>query len=125
MKVTKEECRGVLVFTLDGRFDAYRAQGLRQELLEAIDQDNGRVIVDLSKVTLVDSQGLSALVTGMKRARQKGGDLRLVGLPSSVRIVFELTRLDRAFEILDTVSAAINSFCAGPGPSNDVPASSH
>jgi anti-sigma B factor antagonist len=46
----------------------------------------------------------------MKRAREKDGDVRLVGLPESVSIIFELTRLDRAFEIHPTVDAAIASY---------------
>jgi len=110
MKVTKGKRNAVIVFSLDGRFDAYRAQGMRAELLETIEQEGSRVVVDLTKVTLVDSNGLSALVTGMKRAREAGGDVRLVGLPESVSVIFELTRLGRAFEILDTVEAAVESF---------------
>ncbi|NLG27807.1 MAG: STAS domain-containing protein [Chloroflexi bacterium] len=110
MKVVKIERDGVLVFTLDGRFDAYRAQGLREELLEAIERETSRVVVDLPMVSLVDSNGVSTLVTGMKRAREKGGDLRLVGLPPSVSIIFKITKLDRAFEVLPDVDSAVASF---------------
>ncbi len=110
MKVTKTLHDKVLVFGLDGRFDAFRAQGLRDELLQAIEHESSRVVVDLTRVTLVDSNGVSALVTGMKRARQKAGDLRLVGMPPSVSIIFQLTRLDRAFEVFPSLEAAIASF---------------
>lgn len=110
MKVTKTVEDGVLVFSLDGRFDAYRAQGLRDELLDAIEHESSRVVVDLTRVSLVDSVGVSALVTGMKRAREKAGDLRLVGMPPSVSIIFQLTRLDRAFETLPSVEAAVASY---------------
>jgi anti-sigma B factor antagonist len=110
MKVTKSRLGDIVVFTLDGRFDAYRAEGLRDELREAIEHQSSRVVVDLAKVTLVDSHGVSALVTGMKRARQRLGDLRLVALPPSVSIIFQLTKLDRAFEILPSVEAAVASF---------------
>ena len=110
MKVTRTERQGVAIFSLDGRFDASRAHGMRDELLAAIDQGQGKVVVDLSRVTLVDSNGLTALVAGMKRARQNGGDVRLAGLPQNVRVIFELTRLDRAFELFDETETAVKSF---------------
>jgi anti-sigma B factor antagonist len=71
-----------------------------------------RLVVDLSDVVLVDSSGLAALVGGMKQARQGGGDLMLAGLQATVRIIFELTRLDRAFDIANDRDAAIAAFGA-------------
>ena len=46
----------------------------------------------------------------MKHCQQKGGNLHLYGLQQSVRIIFELTRLDRAFEIYNEEDEAINAF---------------
>ena len=53
---------------------------------------------------------LSALVEGMKRSRQLEGDLRLCNLQQPVRMIFELTRLDRAFEIFSSEEEAIQAF---------------
>lgn len=64
----------------------------------------------MTSVSFVDSTALAALVQGMKHSRQQGGDLRLCGLGQSVRIIFELTRLDRAFEIYAKPKEAIASF---------------
>ena len=81
--------------------------GILRLYAQPIEHESSRVVVDLTRVSLVDSVGVSALVTGMKRAREKAGDLRLVGMPPSVSIIFQLTRLDRAFETLPSVEAAV------------------
>src|ERR671929_137943 len=68
-------------------------------LEEAADKPPAHVVVNLAGVKFVDSTALAALVRSMKRCRQQGGDLHLCGLQQPVRIIFELTRLDRAIEI--------------------------
>ena len=59
---------------------------------------------------LVDSTALSTLVQAMKRARQHQGDCRLCEVQQPVRIILELTRLDKAFEIYSDEAAAARSF---------------
>ena len=112
MQITATQEKDILLLALTGRLDAFGAPQLRQRLDEAIAEGQVRLIVDLSEVALVDSSGLGALVGGLKRVRQNGGDLKLVGLQPTARIVFELTRLDRAFDIADDVKAALVAFAA-------------
>ena len=87
------------ILTLSGRFDAHVAPQVRESLLRLLDEGHNHVLVDMAEVNFVDSTGLSVLVSGMKRCRQAGGDLALMQLQQPVRIIFELTRLDKAFEI--------------------------
>ena len=98
----------IAIIELSGRFDAHAAP-----LLKAWqDKANmpAQVIVDLSGVTFIDSTALATLVSGMKRCRQHGGDLYLCGLQQPVRIIFELTKLDRAFGIFPSETEAITAF---------------
>ena len=78
----------------------------RQELKELIEAGRVRLVFDLSGVELVDSSGLSVLVTALKKARDAGGDVALVGLTDPVRSLIELTRLQSAFAMFDDVDAA-------------------
>ncbi|MFT7586943.1 MAG: anti-sigma B factor antagonist, partial [Cellvibrionaceae bacterium] len=68
------------------------------------------VIVNLENVVFVDSTALATLVQAMKRCRQLDGDLRLSNLKQPVRMIFELTRLDRAFEIFNLEEEAAGAF---------------
>ena len=98
------------VLQISGRFDAHMAPQIKA-LLERADTPP-QVVVNLAAVTFIDSTALATLVSGMKRCRQAGGDLRLCGMQQPVRIIFELTKLDRAFSIFPNEDAVLSSFDA-------------
>lgn len=100
----------IAVLELAGRFDAYEAPSVAEWLREAASSPPARLVVDLSGVNFVDSSGLATLVQGMKRCRQQNGDLHLCSLQQPVRIIFELTRLDKAFAIFDKPEEAVDAF---------------
>lgn len=62
-------------------------------------------LVDMHKVEFVDSAGLMALVSAFRLAQSLGKRFSVCSLAPSVRIIFELTQLDRAFEIYETRQA--------------------
>lgn len=100
----------VRVLRLAGRFDSYTAEAVRHWIEAHTARPPAQIVVNLEHVTFVDSTGLAALVQGMKRSRQHGGDLLLCHLQQPVRLIFELTRLDRAFEVLPTEEDAVAVF---------------
>lgn len=100
----------ITVLTFSGRLDAFTASSIATAIEQAAAKTSAQVIVNLTQVTFIDSTGLAALVQGMKRCRDRRGDLRLCGLASPVRIIFELTRLDKAFEIFASEAQALASY---------------
>jgi len=82
--------------------DAATAPQLEDALGRALQHGARRVIVDLADTRFIDSSGLATLVRALKRARSIGGNLPLAALQPSVRRVFELTRLDKAFDVYTT-----------------------
>ena len=110
MDISARNVGGVQVFELSGRFDNYSSPQLAERLEGATHAAPANIIVSMAKVTFVDSTGLATLVQGMKRSRQQGGDLYLSGLQRSVYMIFELTRLDKAFNIFVDESHALEAF---------------
>lgn len=110
LEVTEQEGHAVLV--VRGEVDVATAPRLRQALVELANEGRERVIVDLDSVEFLDSTGLGVLVSGLKRFRTMGGDLLLACSQRRILRVLEITGLDRAFEVSDSVSAAL-----GSGPS--------
>jgi anti-sigma B factor antagonist len=100
----------VRILELTGRFDTFTATPVRQWLEGAITQQTPNIVVNLGQVHFVDSTALATLVQGMKRCRQLNGDLRLSNLQQPVRMIFELTRLDKAFELFATEESAVAAF---------------
>lgn len=107
MEISTRKINGHDVVELSGRFDAYEVP----KLTAWFDSNaNAKyVIINMKGVGFIDSSGLAALVKGLKRSRGNGGELYMCNLQQAVRIIFELTRLDKAFTIFDDEAAALNA----------------
>jgi anti-sigma B factor antagonist len=110
MEMNSVQSGSVRVLQLAGRFDAYETPKVTTWLDGNLKPDDARIVVNLKGVNFVDSTALSTLVQAMKRARQNQGDCRLCEVQQPVRIILELTRLDKAFEIYSDEAAAARSF---------------
>jgi anti-sigma B factor antagonist len=91
--------------------NAANAQEFQQKLISEISNATTPVVVvNMKEVEYVDSAGLMALVSGMNLSRNLGKRLVICNTGASVRMVFELTQLDEAFEVFkdyQDVEAAI------------------
>jgi anti-sigma B factor antagonist len=112
MELKSHTVNTISVLQLQGRFDSHTAPAVKNWLEKNVTSETPRAVIDLSAVTFVDSTALAALVYGMKRSRERKGDLYLCGLQQSVRMIFELTRLDRAFEMFTSEDGALKAFAA-------------
>lgn len=100
----------ISVLQLKGRFDAHEVEPVNAWLQEQVNQGRVRVVVNLEGVNFIDSTALSVLVRGMKNCREKSGNLNLCSLQQPVRVIFELTRLDKAFGIYASETEAGKAF---------------
>ena len=107
MKIQTRTHHNIDILELNGRFDAYEEPQVRRWLEQSV---SARKVINLTGVNFIDSTALSTLVQGLKQCRQQDGNLHLCNLQQPTRIIFELTRLDRAFEIFPDESNAIAAF---------------
>lgn len=98
------------VVTLKGRLDALRLDAVRQMFMDLPEKGSAKLVVDLSGLEWIDSSGVGALITLYKRARTKGGDVKVAGLQRQPKEIFRLLRLESAFEVFDTVELALARF---------------
>jgi anti-sigma B factor antagonist len=110
MEIGISETAGATVVELSGELDGGAADELRQALSALLDRGRARLVVDLAGVPYVESRGLSALVTAMKRARALGGDLRLCALRAEVLSIFGITHLNRVVPVFPTRQEALASW---------------
>ena len=100
LRAERRDGEGHPVVAVHGDLDVDGAPELRRALVEAIDEHPGRqLILDLEGVDFIDSAGLGMLVAGLKRAKDRGGDLVLVATGQNVLRILEVTGLTRVFEI--------------------------
>ena len=106
---TIEELEGVFVVTLGGEIDAFSAPSLREDLRRLVEEKAALVVViDLGAVTFMDSSALGAIVSVLRRLRERGGELRIVQPRTAASRIFELTGLDAVLDLYDELSDAIN-----------------
>jgi anti-sigma B factor antagonist len=100
----------VLIQVKEERMDAHNSDQLKAELARIFASGKTGVVVDLKEVRFIDSSGLGALVSGFKNAAAKQASIKLSSLQSQVKSMFELTRLQRVFDIYASVDEALDSF---------------
>lgn len=97
----------VVIAVKEERLDAHNSNELKERILRTLEEGGRRLVVDLSAVTFIDSSGLGALLSGYKNANQRSGSFVLSGLQPRVRSMFDLTRLNRVFEIYPGLEEAL------------------
>ncbi len=96
----------VTVICPHGAVNASNAADFQQEMVRAVTQDKyAKVLVNLEQVESLDSAGLMALVSSLRLAQSLGISFSLCGVSPSIQIIFELTQLDRVFEIFENTIA--------------------
>lgn len=96
--LSRQEGDATIVTLQVSRIDAASAIQFKDAMRELATRTSGRVILDMSQVTFLDSSGLGAVVAVMKLLGP-GRQLELAGLTSQVDKVFRLTRMDSVFVI--------------------------
>ncbi len=83
---------------------------LREAVTDFIEQGNKKLILDLSRVGIINSAGIGALISAYTNFSKNGGDVVLIGVNKSVKNVFIITKLSEVFEIQDKIEDAIDKF---------------
>jgi anti-sigma B factor antagonist len=86
---------GIAVLHLNGNLNMVSAPTVREAVAGLVADGQTRVVVDLAGVPFLDSSGLGVLIGGLKRTRQAGGDLRIAAPTEQVRLVLQLTNMER------------------------------
>jgi anti-sigma B factor antagonist len=97
------------VIGVAGEIDLFTAPKLREQFLAALDQEgaNAQLVVDLSRVTFMDSTGLGALLELRSSLAERGRTLELAAGPGPVRLLFEVTGLDAKLPLHASAAAAL------------------
>ena len=96
---------GVLL-ALAGKIDYSNATDLYAQLAHHLAQHPERLILDLTKLTHMDSSGVATLIRAMQQQRDRGAKLILCNLTAPVRGIFQIARLDAIFTIVPDTETA-------------------
>ena len=105
LEVRTEDRNGLVHVALVGELDLSTVAKVQDELRRVEAESPSTVVVDLSKLTFLDSTGLRCIVTADERAREDGRRMVVVRGPESVQRVFSITRLEERLEMVDDMGA--------------------
>src|SRR5438105_1435828 len=95
--MTRKEQPNVL--PLEGEIDLHVSPEVAESLRTITAKKPTVLVVDLSRVTYIDSSGLAVLIHAMQDVKEYGGTLTLSGITADVRAILEMARLDQVFLI--------------------------
>ena len=110
MQIIEKKSKDIVTYHITGDIDINSSPDIRKSFEKCVNAKAMKVLVNLSGVSYVDSSGLATLVEMLKRTRAYGGKLRLAGLAAKVRSLFEITKLEKLFEIYDSEQDATANF---------------
>ncbi|MCX6353673.1 MAG: STAS domain-containing protein [Candidatus Aureabacteria bacterium] len=110
MEVLVREAGDVAVIELAGEIDIYNCSEVKKLIDAYIARRIIKIIVDMGKVTYIDSSTIGVLLSELKRLEDQKGALKLLNLTGAPRNVFEMARLEGVFKVYDDEKKAIESF---------------
>lgn len=96
-----------------GHLNASTATEFQHQLIQAISaQGTAALLVNMQQVEFLDSAGLMSLVSALRLARSLNRRFSLCSVSPTIRMVFELSQLDRVFEIFESEAAFASTWSA-------------
>jgi anti-sigma B factor antagonist len=108
--VTSTHYGNVTVLTVKGELTSETLDDFIEQREQALGQGRCQLIADCNATSAFDSAGLELLCTTRRTCEQRKGTLKLCSLDEIAKKIFEITRLDRKFEIHEDLDSAVRSF---------------
>ena len=113
MDIELRERDGVVIVALQGKLAAGVGDRQLHELVDdLLAQKRKRILLDLSRVSGIDSSGVGELVAGLRVARELGAELKILQVPDRVHHILSLTQVLPLFDVHDSEDDAVASFGA-------------
>ena len=111
MKISHRNQQGVIILYPEGKITLGDGDQELGEAVRTVLEDGGRrIILNMSKVSYLDSSGVGELVGCYTSIKNKGGELRICGMNSKIFSLIKMTSLHSVFEVKDTEAEALAGF---------------
>ena len=96
------------IIKIIGRLDASNARELKDNFTKYL-EESIYFIMDFSELEFIDSTGLGAVISAFKHASEVDGDVYIANLQPKPRMVFDITRAYRIFDVYEDVDTALEA----------------
>ena len=110
MEISQRDRDSIIILDIQGEIDLYNAPEIKDTIQRLIEQQKYNIIINLEKVSYIDSSGIVALISSLSNLKKYQGGLKIINVYASVKKVFELTKLTSFFEIYESEDEAVAKF---------------
>lgn len=110
MEINIEEKGGVVILRCSGSLDSSTVASFKKHIWGSVEKGNYKFILDASHLSFIDSMGLGAVISLLRRVREEKGDIKIACLGREIQDIFNITRLNRLFEVYKDVKEALAKF---------------
>ncbi|MCA9624975.1 MAG: STAS domain-containing protein [Myxococcales bacterium] len=97
MKLEKTVDGDTILLSISGELDSLTAPDVRTTFDEIVEAKPSKVSLDLSKLRVIDSSGVGAIVSLFKRLRNEGAEFAVQGVQGQPLSIFKVLRLNKVF----------------------------
>lgn len=119
MKYAIKYYNDICILEISGRVDFLSSQFLEKILENRISKGNFKIVIDFEYVEYIGSNGLSVIINKLMTCRENAGDIKIAELSNDIRGMIGNLRLDKVFDIFDSLDNAIQGFYNGGGNDKD------
>ncbi len=110
MKIDILKKEEITILQISGNLDAESVAAFKKTAGKIVEEGCTHLILDCKALEFIDSMGLGAIISLLRKVRSQQGDIKIAALSPDVRSVFEITRLHRLFEITPDMESAYQKF---------------
>ena len=114
MELRIENHHDIDVIAITGRLDLVSSSALKDTIRQRLSERRAHFVLDMEKVTFINSSGLGALISSLRDVRLSGGRIVLCHMEPYVEEIFTLTGLTKVFDCYATAAESLESFANVP-----------
>ncbi|NLN78159.1 MAG: STAS domain-containing protein [Armatimonadetes bacterium] len=109
LEIELKNVDGLEILDAAGEIDVYTAPQFKEAINTILATGQKHLIVDMSRITYMDSSGFGALLSATRRLRPEGGTINMVNVSPAIDRILKITRLSSVFALHDSLDEAIQS----------------
>jgi len=107
MNITQKSTDNIIILELSGRLDTRTSSDLETRVLEIIDNEQVRLLMDFSELDYINSTGLRILVMAFQRLSRTGGELAICGVKDYIFEIFDISGYNKLFPLFSDQDQAL------------------
>ncbi len=102
---------GIIILDLKGKITIGEGdRKLREKVISLIDNGEKKILLNMARVSYLDSSGTGEIVSLLMKVRKKGGELKLLSLSQKIKDIFQIAQLLSIFDYYTDEEEAIKEF---------------